>query len=514
MADTQQTPTGKMMDATDNKGADVVIYSTGAPAGEADFAKAMDAYNKSGGTTTPQGYLVLKPGRTNDIRQMFETGNKYLQQGAQSIAKSGDLIPPEDPQLGASAGVSGFNAILNAAKSTAPLLADQVSTPAKLGMTLGMAGVAPLLKGASLATEAGGVGFSKATMLLNMLKTGVAGAGGAALGRASTGEGLDVGKTATEFALASAGGGFQSVLGHWITKYISPDKQEGVAKEILDSIVSRYPNMANDPDILRSYASSPDNLKRITQQMSGALRGRLDDVTSNITSDIKQALLNTPRSLTSGQQNSINSDVRKLAQLGNDFLDNINNPKEALLIQGAMSKAQNELVDKIHSFYPNMSNFGPTEAKLITAMMKQKNDLNQFKEGAEVLGWLQHSGAASGYNHEAFSNSINSVYQQNPGSLLEHVGDILGQGGPLVGQGPAQAAQESAAAPTLGGEILRTLKGWTPYLKHIPMSDRNQPTLLSWRTPQTPSTAFSIGAQQSVTSGADAIQSFVDRNKR
>src|SRR5216683_976496 len=128
MADTvqsqSQTPTGKMMDAVDSKGADVTIYSTGAPAGEADFAKAMDVYNKSG--TAPQGYLVLQPGKINDLRQMFEQGNKYVQQKAQDIASSPDIgSTPTVENLGL--GGSAIGGLVNAAKRTAPLLADQIS---------------------------------------------------------------------------------------------------------------------------------------------------------------------------------------------------------------------------------------------------------------------------------------------------------------------------------------------------------------------------------------------------
>lgn len=506
---TPQIPTYTMFDATDSKGADVVIYdTTGKKQTEASFSTAIDTYNKSG--TAPKGFVVLKPGATNDIRQMFETGNKYLQQGAQNIANRPDLpVLPSvgtgpngeaQPQMGY--GLPG--AIYNSAKGMAPVLADQVSTLPKLGMTLGLGAAAPLLKGASVAAEGGGVALSKANVFWNMVKSGIGGATGAAIGRAVGGEGFDPGKTAVEFGLSSMAGGFPSVLGHWINRFISPDKQEGVAKEILDSIVKQYPNMANNPALLQSYVESQKGLQSITQQMSKALRGTLDDVTDNVVGDIKAVL--PSGQLTTGQQHTLNANVRKITQLGNDYLDNITNSSKAGVIRDDMLKAQETLIDSLQKFYPTIKDFGPTEQRLITTLTQHNTQLDTFKQGAEVLGYLQKSGAAGGYSHEAFSKVINDKYLRNPGSLLEHVGDILGRGGPLIGPD----AQVSQQPPSLMRGLITLLKDRTP-LKYLPITDKPQPAMLPWRTPQGQGVIPTMMEQQGFVGGADAIKSYNER---
>lgn len=432
MADKE--PSEIYIETVDQKGNAITIFSTNGELKTAsDFAKALNQYESKG--TTPAGFVTLPSGGMQEtVRRGFENVNQPLQETLPKVGGAIGSVAGMSPllALGAKAGIIPPSAVTvpasigrQAGEATGKFVGEQVNTPGKAGVALGTAVTAPAM---AIPTTAVG-GFSKLALMGNMLKSGIGGAVGGASSRIATGEDADFKKTSTDFATSAMGGGAASVVSHWITKYTKGDIGEKVATEIIDEFTKRFPALKGNPQILDIALKSPQQIERLTAQMSKSLRGGTEEATKGIVADISNTL---PSALNKSQADALQGHVRRLVQAQNDRLDKIGNDKTFILAKRSVIKAEESLKEAIRAMYPKVKNIDPTILRVEGRLASVNETLRSVGEGAEVLHRLRQSGAESGWDPMKFAQTIKGEYQSEPGSMLESVGKILGQGRPLT----------------------------------------------------------------------------------
>jgi len=520
------TPTGIMMDAT-FRGKDVTIYSTtGQKRTEGDFAGAMAEYDKTG--KIPKGYTVLEPGIMNTLRGAFESVNQPLQKYAPIVGKAigehlGSRVIGTGPWSGVGDTIFQPNQLSNVTipdasqragnvgEFVAKTAAESVNTPGKAGTTAGMLAVAPLLGPVSVARGAGQVALSKAGLLGNVAKSGIAAGTGSVLMDAALGgtEPFDPAKVIAPIVVGAASGGVQGVIGHMINKYIKPDLHEEVAKNILKPIADRYPNYKTDPTLFDAAASSPEKIADITVAMTKGMRGTLDDVANTYKNEIVNVIPQTSMfkaSMSVGDQATLRAHMRRAVRAGNEILDNMDNPKAQDIARQALQDAVNETGKFVTDVMKRegVRDFTNTNVQVAAITKKLKTDLDNFTEGAQVLNAFRQSGQQNGFDVMAMRDILVGQTTSGQTDVMGKVAKELG-----MGQSLTRTVDEPSATGVIDkviGQHLRRIPGIGKYLAPTPAEPVPR---LPWQLQQgaAPRT-IGIGVQ---ASGQDAIDSFMNR---
>lgn len=565
----EPVPTGIMVDGVDAGGKPVTVYSTtGDKRTEEDFTAALARYNATG--TAPQGYTVLQPGVMNTLRSGFEAVNQPVQRALPAIGGAVGHAVVNPPGL--TTALQGLGLLSPEAAQTIEtaargpgrtigagvggLIGSQVNTPEKLAMTAATAAVAPYLPLASVArlgaaavpeAVAGVAGAAApavrgALSIANILKAGGlaggVGAGASAVAGTATGTMPTLGRAAAEFGIAAAGGSFNSVLGHFMTTYVHPDQQEAALGGIVDTMKARYPHLADDPHLMDMAVSSKEKLASMTQQMSGPLRESYDAVSSTMIQDINAI---APQALSVGQQATLRAKMRTLDRAATRYLDTIlerapgtsGAPSVNQHALAALGAAKTDVIDFVSDAFPMARSNAAIVGGVTQTLQRQMGALAQYEEGAQVLGWLQRSGAAKGFDPMTFARTIQGEYQAQPGSLLHQTGQLLGGGVRQPGGASTggRALTEMPAAGAAGGtpptgptpfNLMDFGKTFLPHpwqylTRNISRAAAAPPgaaPLTPWPTvaPSVvgPNPATSIAVQQA---GQDAMRAFVHRRE-
>jgi len=494
MAEQEQKST--FADTADKEGKPLHIFSSdGIPKTAVEFNTAMDEYDKSG--KAPQGYTVLEPGVLADINTAFQRGMQPIQRGLRAIGKgaAGGLGVPGGLaiQLGEKTGIlptgstEGYKQTTeNIGSKVGEIVGAPVRTLPGYLTALGTAAATPFLnpvtkEAANVAGQASKYVADKTAMLGNMVKSGIGGTIGYLTGTAAAGEPINLGKTMTEFGIIAAGQGIAGVLNHAITKYISPNRQEQVAKGILDEVTSTNPVLKNDPSKFEIYAgNSQANLSALAQKVVSGMRGTVDDVTETMMTELRAQ---GPR-FNKGQLNTLRAQVRNIVKASNDVLDNIGIDDKAY---NAALKTVNEsvgsMIDYIGSIDPQ---YIMAQTRVTHLLSKYSQDLMKMQEGAEVINALKKSGMGSGWNAMKFGQHARGEYQAG-NETYKRVGDILGGGRPLT-QLPQAAQETSQAAPTVMSMLTDAYKTFTgsklPVLQNaFGLGGRPAPQQVPWGDP-------------------------------
>lgn len=514
------------IETTDKLGKPITVFSTtGELKNASDFSKALKTYDDKG--YSPAGFVILPSGSFQEkTRRGFEDVNQPIQEAAPGIGRTQgsifgtglDTIADIGPilKLAAKAGiispeVANIPPTANrdiggdVGEATARFAAEQVNTPGKAGAVLGTAATAPFMGPVTAAT--GGMG--KLATLANMVKGGIGGVVGYNTGSLTAGEDFDFGKTIAEFSTAALGGGLQSVASHFLIKYAKGDMGEKVAKEIIDEFKGRYPALINNPNILDIATKSPQQIARLTTQMSKALRGGTEDATSTILKDINNTL---PTALSKGKQDELRGAVRRLVVAQNNRLDNIGDDTAFLQAKDRVDTATSDLFNIIREAYPNARDISPTVMHVEGILSNVKSELGRVEEGATVLHYLRQSGAQDGWNPTTFAQTIKGEYQKEPSSMLDRIGKILGQGKSLT---EMPAVKEANPQDELGGKIFQFIKNQIPGSKYLP-GVRPETPPLPWSAP-TKELSRPIQALQNFgasEAGQGAIRDFTEKKEK
>lgn len=496
-----------------NDGSDLTIFSnTGKKRSIADFEDAIMQYNERG--KSPSGFVIMPSDDYRaQLRRGFEKINQPVQEGLPGVgsAVAGVLAPTGFAALGEKLGLLGQGSAVSLDASARQFgseegasIGEMVNTPGKAGAAAGMLAATPLLKPVSLIAGATGkAAMNKTALLSNIFTAGIGGAGGLAGFDALTGD-FDTGRTAKEFGIAALGGGFQGVFNHFLTKFVSPNMREKIATDILTEVKKQYPNMINDPSVLDAYASSPQNLERITQQGIKAFRGKVDDITGNFIPEINNVL---PRPLSAGENSSLRAKLKRFNTIANDMLDNIDDPIQWATSEEKLKEIHKEMVSSVVGTFSNaQQKMSPADIARVREMFTTHlESISGFKEGAWLLQKMRKSGINEGFNPQTFTDDLKGDYERNPGDIIERVGKKLGFGQRLQEMAPPEASMSAA-------KVFNMIKGSIPIVKHIPF-EMKTPTaspILSWQEGVRMSTPVKAISQQamkdfmnSATSGAD-----------
>lgn len=510
----QKEPTGIRLDATVG-GKDVTIFSgDGSKKTESDFSSALQQYAETG--QAPDGYTIAEPGsfihnlRSNiaDKASSIGTVGKLVGTAAATspallIAQKLGIVPSGTQEDIASTGMNVGGKVGEAVGST-------VNTPEKLAATVGTVVGAKLASPSTFINSMGEAGLAKGALLGNMLKTGGAAALFGQAGRMMGGEAPTPGSALVQdFIPAAIGQGFQGVLDTFITKYLSPNQAEEVARGVLGQVADAYPGYRNDPNIISAAVSSREGLQNAVKKMSEGLRGTVQDISDNISTTLMQTL---PRTLSVGEQATLRAGLRDFVRKGNNVLDNINDAEALTKAQDALRQSGQKVVDFIQETFTDKAGKSLiTQGNLDRVgniIQAQKDQLEHFNEGAQVLSYLRQSGAHEGFNPVAFADTI--MGRDVPGTLLGRVGRELGFGANLergVGRSPAQHAADFATGLAgmvpgkvgMLGKVLGAVRGRTPQ------------ATLPWQYSRATGPLTTTTAEMAVKGGQDAIKDFVGR---
>lgn len=491
----------------DTDGSEKVIFSTTGERRTIDeFEKAFSSYLKT--RQVPSGFSILDPDSiTAKFRGGYEAVNQPIQNASEAVITSR---------------YNPVNSLPSALSTPINFLlrqpAEAVKTPEALGANIGIAAIAPWLKPAStLAGATGEAVLNKSAPLINAIATGLASATGYGLMGVATGN-YDVGKTGLQLALGSMSGGATTLIGDFINKFIKPDLREKVATDILGTIANKYPALKSNPTYLDAYLSSPQKVAELTQQMSKAVRGNLDDTTSSLVTDITNVV---PKSFTVGEQATLRKYARDFSSYANDMLDNLDNPAALNTAKEGMK----EVSDKLKSFVVSVMKSGKvaqgvnisykqgfindTTNRMIGVLNRHAVELNNYMEGIEVLSALKRSGAHEGFNPQRFYQTIVGQDQQTPGSLMSQVGRKLGMGSSLT---------EQTQPPNVGDmarSVYNMLTGHLPipqaWKTAMRMAKPEGSNLLTWQTQKGLSSGQNMAVQ---IAGQDAVRDFLNKTKR
>jgi hypothetical protein len=489
-------------DFSDATGSRVTVYSTdNKPRPVAELQQAAQQFVNTG--QSPKGMLVLKPSWMNTIRSAYETLKKPTTEG---LTQAGAILDKPLSMILGETPAQNVQVNKGIIESVVP------QDLAEAGMTAGMLAAAPFMGPVTATTALGKAGAPLITrMLMNAGIMGTAATAGRVLGKYASGEQPTFKETIKEdvvipFIAATGMQGFTGVASHFITRYMSPDVGNKIATEVLDSIKKQYPGLASDPMLLEQAASSAANLAKITQVMSKGLRGDLDTLVSSTVTDINQVL---PRNLSKGTQNTVRSHIRAIVNAGNDMLDNVGDAKSMAAAQQAMATAAGKLHSAVNTEFAASGIKQQTLSTVDKIVFDKVGSLAHFIEGAQVLSAMKKSGAANGWNPSAFIDTIRGTYQETPGSLLERIGQIAGQGTRLT-----DATMQSPSRSLAGGawNLVKDYllpSGMSRMLPSAPVSRAATP-LLPWQQPQGISRAI---AGPATTAGTNAaIKSFFNED--
>ena len=273
----------------------------------------------------------------------------------------------------------------------------------------------------------------------------------------------------------------------------------------MDAIKRKYPTLINDPNAFSIANSTPKDISNLTSMMSKALRGDAAEEAETLVENIKGRMLHR---LTVGEQNTLRMHSRKIIEAQTKVLDNIGDKvgfDEALpLIQ----QRRDELLQAVRNMYPKVKNIDPTLVRVEAELAKHNDYANTFREGAYLLHHLKQSGAATKFDPMEFAQRIRGEYTEEPGSLLNQIGKILGQGRslkdlPLPGE-PEPGGEMGKQMFNLIRQVMPKGTQWTDAMQY-----KGPPT--PWPTPLGPPTSQVTAAQQA---GQAAMKEFLNRKEK
>lgn len=497
-------PVGMRVDGYDNDGNIVTVYSTtGKPQTEGTYAQVLNAYNTTG--KEPSGFVVLRKGAlTERLRRAFEDVNAVVQPGLEMVGRGvGQLAGMPPPSLNAYSPEDIERAGVNLEPSrrlaetggdvgaaVGRFAGEGVKTPSRAGTTLGLIlaarGMAPI-------TSAAGP-ISYAALLGNMLKTGALGTAGSTTARLATGEKPTPGSVGTEFALAALSGGFQSVMSHFVARYIQGDKADKVAKDVFDAIAERYPNVAADPGIVNIAGAHSANVSRVVQRGVEGLRGSLESVSNNFTDDIMRVL---PSTLKAGEKATLRAKINGIIRTQNKLLDNVNNDAAYAELRSELIGKFDEnvgrrvggriadLKDYIAQAFPRLKDPLPLQQRVAGVIQKYDDEAAYYNQGAKVLAYIKEASGDEGFNPQKFADVIRGVYQDPRNPLLEKVGSVLGGGRPLT-QMPMSPTAEELERHSLASKALNFIRNEVPGVKYLPGVGARSQQRVPWPAPEQP----------------------------
>lgn len=480
------------LELVDKNNQPITIISTQLQTPEA-FESALSQYDDSNGKSIPSGFQVFPGGITN-LRAGFEQyihepTQRYIpqitRQAAGNLATAAGTVSGVTPAmklaeyLGIIPKDTMSNVVSTAAnigESAGNLLAGELSTPARTGATLATLPIAAMTP--AVTTARGGISGLK--LLSNMLTTGAGAATGYNIGKVLGGESADFGDTALEFTLAAGTSGLQGILSHYITKYIRPDMQEQVARGIVNTLTENRPVLRGRGQALDIGATSSQDLSRLTQQMVEGVRGSINETAGTLYADIMSEVGNTlPRNLSRSESAQLREATRKIVTLQNRMLENFSEPSVVGDYVDRIRIANTELKDLFTKFFPRSKNLTTITDSVGRVVQNSERDSQRYQEAAQVLYYLREAGAGGKLDLMRFAQLIRGNYQQSPGSALERVGQILGQGQPLT-----SLPTSGEAAP--GQEVIRRgynlAKELLPLGRYLPSIGYKGPSV-PWQHP-------------------------------
>ena len=521
-----------MVDENNNK---QYLYSTTGKNTRAEFEAAGAQLNQTG--ELPPGFALADAGT---FKSAFHTAVGPVRTALQDIDRG---VPPlaallgtaKRPQSGGGIGQFLANRPADTPMVTPPgdpnalpimstLLGSQLESPEKAGLFIGSLAAGPFLSTTTKLVEIGGKmvpAFNKTAMLGNMAKT-VAAAGTGAVGAdIATGEPMSP-RLGLELGLTALGSTAQSFISHFITRAVPAQKQADVTKAVYDKMLTEYPQLKNTPNALDAYASIPDKLAGLGEQVSEGLRGSLDDVTKTLLTDIRAAF---PANIPVGTQATYRARVRDIEKAGRAMLDTINDPKAFAAAQKTYHEAINEvgkLVQESVSSIVSPANRAQVAAmaqRQLNPIMTQHHDsLIKVQEGAQMLGYLHEAASGKAYDPMMFREPLlKSFKSPHSGPFTEDIRQTLA-GGP--GQSIRELPQYITRPEGTDEAIQGFMRSVLPILNKIPglggvgrtpvahdMFKYQIPTT-SWTSNAGTQAATQYGAQ---TAGQPAIEAFYRR---
>lgn len=503
-------------DFIDDQGQPKVIYSTsGEPRTAAQFNQAYElSKGKSG--TAPKGYVILDPETfTEKNRSLFEQVSQPVQRflKRQAVDYANYSAPQALPMILEKLGVvkpgttQSYKAQAMAeGEETGNALAGMISTPGRAAAT-GAGALASLL--------APGPVTKLAQIPGRMIAAGTA-AGAASTGaRALTGEGFPATDIAVDAGLQALGAGAQGVMNYFTGKFFTPDKGKQVYDEMVGALKAKYPNFANDPDLINmATKASPEQIRQITQIGTRALTGSTEKLADDLTLGVKQSFnAYAPRGMSQGEQVSLRGKAKALVAAGRDLLENIDDTAKVDAAKQSMTDASNAIDTFVTDLVKKTNMKGDPKLmynEVYRAVQASIDRIHQAEQGAKVLSAFKEAGAERGFDPIKFNNIIVGKYMKEPGSLLERMGDILGQGQPLRPSGqPGTFADRESSGFRAMRELM--LPGFANKL--IDFAGRRIPTapppVLPWQAPA----QLPAPVANTIQQGPNAIRGFIHRDE-
>ena len=277
-------------------------------------------------------------------------------------------------------------------------LAEQINTPEKLAMTLGLGGTGKLA--------------TKMTGLIKPALSATVGGTSYLLGQELAGgaEGRDMIEryVARPMMVALLTGATETAVGimRTLTKSgLSRRAVQQVEDDIIELVNVRYPHLANSgSSAVNRIAQTPRGLRELTQIGSRALKSTTDEVGANLYQSI---VLTTPSTPGKVLERKLRSSIDDYSNAVYRYMDNIGDEKITAQAAKTVSDASDEITKMLKTAYPKSTNI-QSNLNLVFSNQAVKN--RDMISGAEMLWSLKKSGAARGFDPAKFQREIIDKY--------------------------------------------------------------------------------------------------------
>lgn len=416
------TPKGVMMDGFDKNSAPVTIFSS-TPRTESDYASALDQYNNSG--KLPKGYVVLPVGATRTMREGFEktvgaSARAVGEYGASREQGPGILAP------GSSGAPNPLYLLAQLAKQAAPVAAEPFRTPGGALSTVG--------------TAIGTAASRGLNLIPGMIRTGVAGglgeiAGQQLFGTAQQDAYSQISQPLGTAIIAGMTQGAAGVVKHALGATMSQRAHSQVVEGIAGVIKGEHPHIASNPNALGAYLDTPGGLAKVSQMGVRAVMDDVSRVSDNLLTQMQQSL---PHSLSKGAQNTMRAQLRHVVNASSDALDNLNDTKNIQHAIATMRDAVQHAAEKVEPLLRQEFKKLPQAvqdaavSRVTSQLIAYADSTQRYLPTVALFKALKDSGTAKGFDVRKFQQTVQGIYGQQPGSLLERAGQIAGRGAELT----------------------------------------------------------------------------------
>ena len=415
----------------ENGATKALLYSEGAkPKTAGEFTKASEMYSTTG--KVPTGFAVVDPAQflTGPASALFQEANIPVQKGLRSVgrftggmgislaglaAEGGERIGLTRPGLGQEL-INMLPQAQKAGEKAGEFVGELVSTPEKLGATLGYGGVQALTKNMS------GV--------LPMLARSVSPAVGAFLMDEITGQGQQkqqknrMNDFVTTTLISAGGESVYTILGRVFGQYISQTAKEEVASGIMEVVKESAKKLGipiTSGAALNAIPSTKKGLEDVTRIGIKALRGEADDVAQQLSDQIVTVL---PAALKKRPKSEFTEFLQDFSKASEEYINAIGDKKATDVATKAMADAKSKAAGLLKKEFPNMSPEG--QQKVVEAFVDYQRHLRDFTEARDIIHGLKITGE-NGFNPQGFQR-----YMANragvPGGMFEEVGEAAGRG--------------------------------------------------------------------------------------